>query len=419
MPGSEPIPEQGELRALDLHSGAGKAPSEVHRAEPNDTKEAEQPEERDEFGLPVKQKPRRSIQYDDSGSDSGDAVSAQENQSPGEGGFKPTSVNSPPNGTHPISDLAAAEKGLNASSVDSSKKEEHTSSKTAERHQDQAEDSERKDTQDASNKISDGQPMAQGGGESTAPTAAENVLSGHTGAVSGWSHQALAGQNAETERKDEEDDWKDMPAYAPFDMYNDDGKLVAREARDSDEDEVYKGLGGAGKGYTRIQLDEDAKSTTSMEENTDYLFKPKDSEAPDDDEEQRDPLAQLQATKDLLTEGQRIAYVGVTRLTVAKLLKQLEDLEGTRKTKKGKASATESLKMWGQQMMVRLYMHMEISSSGKPLSSYLLAVFVLTLLRTAYDRAAGGTRRRARRSHACFDGKCPCQKPYGGREETK
>ena len=193
----------------------------------------------------------------------------------------------------------------------------------------------------------------------------DNLLhEGTTGGASGWSHQALAPHKPQ-EDKDEEEKWQDMPAYAPFDIYDDNNKLIAKEANDSeDEADAYTGLGGAGKGYTKVQLDEDAQSATSMDDNTDYLFKPKGTHLVDDEEEdQRDPLAQLQATKTLLTEGQRIAYVGLTKLTMAAMIQELSVMEATKNTKKGLAFAVESMKMWSQQMMVRLYMHMEIDSS--------------------------------------------------------
>lgn len=204
----------------------------------------------------------------------------------------------------------------------------------------------------------------------TSHAVVDNLLHGHTGSVSGWSHQALAPQKVNPEENKEEDEWQSMPAYAPYDLYDDDGHLIAKEAPDSDEEaNAYHGLGGAGKGYTRVQHDEDARSTTSMDENTDYLFKPKETGLVVDDEDQRDPLAQLQATKELLTEGQRIAYVGLTRLGMVEMLKQLEAMEPTKKTEKKINLAIENLKMWSQQMMVRLYMHMEIDSSGGPSST--------------------------------------------------
>ena len=207
----------------------------------------------------------------------------------------------------------------------------------------------------------------------TASTVSKNsttdkVLHGDTGAVSEWSHQALAPREVQEEKKITEDEWQTMPAYAPYDLYDDDNRLVAREAPDSDDEaNPYHGLGGAGKGYTRVQNDEDAKSATSMDDDTNYLFKPKNSDLTidDDDDEQRDPLAQLQATKELLTEGQRIAYVGITRLALVEMVTELEQTQSTRGTKKVLNLIAENTKLWSQKMMVRLYMHMDINSSGK------------------------------------------------------
>lgn len=133
--------------------------------------------------------------------------------------------------------------------------------------------------------------------------------------ISSWSHQ----QSAPTEPKDEKDasrrssgEWQEMPAYAPYDIYNDDGKLIAKEyhfSDDENEKEEEDGVGGASKGYTRVQMDEDAQSATSMDDNTGYLFK-----GDEDLDAERNPLSQLETTKDLLTEGQRIAYVGLCKL---------------------------------------------------------------------------------------------------------
>lgn len=200
-----------------------------------------------------------------------------------------------------------------------------------------------------------------------APQAAPVIAAG---GISEWSHQALAPQRVEAEHEKEEE-WQDMPAIAPYDIYDDNGKLLAREARDSDDEaNAYSGLGGAGRGYTRVQIDEDAQSATSMDDNTEYLFKNKGTNVIVEDEDQRDPLAQMQATKDMLTEGQRIAYVGVTRLAMAGMVTELEDMEGTKGTKKELRIAVEALKMWSQKMMVRLYAHMEIDSSGNARCSF-------------------------------------------------
>ncbi|CAD6441445.1 5760ccea-a75c-4c9f-9e1f-da36a08e2d87 [Sclerotinia trifoliorum] len=183
--------------------------------------------------------------------------------------------------------------------------------------------------------------------------------------ISEWSHQHTT-VPAPQSPPQEEDEWQTMPAYAPYDIYDDDNRLIAREAHDSeDEGDAYAGLGGAGRGYTRVQLDEDAQSATSLDENTQYLFKDVHGTGAGEaeDEEQRDALSQMQATKDLLTEGQRIAYVGMTRLILSKMLEQQELLVAAKKgNKKELQISAEAMKMWTQKMMVRLYAHMEIST---------------------------------------------------------
>jgi hypothetical protein len=185
--------------------------------------------------------------------------------------------------------------------------------------------------------------------------------------ISEWSHQHLAQRDVESPQK-EADEWQTMPAYAPFDMYDDDNKLIAKEAQLSDDEaDAYAELGGAGKGYTRVQLDEDVQSATSLDENTQYLFKEVNGgtgAGQEEDEEQRDAVSQMQATKDLLTEGQRIAYVGMTRLILSEMIKQAESIIGASKgTKKEMQIAAEAMQMWGQKMMVRLYAHMDISTA--------------------------------------------------------
>ncbi|KAF2187774.1 DUF726-domain-containing protein [Zopfia rhizophila CBS 207.26] len=188
----------------------------------------------------------------------------------------------------------------------------------------------------------------------------------HAIAVSEYSHQQLAPETHKEEKAKDNDDgeWQEMPAYAHYDMYNDDNKLVAREAVDELMDmSGYGNVGGAAKGYTRVTMDDDAESVTSMDDNTAYLFKEKGTTLLDDDEEARDPLSQMQTTKGLLTEGQRIAYVGLVRLAMVEMVKDLSGLERTKGTKKTLDLSQEAMKMWSQKMMVRLYSHMEIDSS--------------------------------------------------------
>ena len=301
--------------------------------------ETRQEEEIDDFGLPVKRTQRQPIKpYDeDTRSDEGE-TQAKPSQSE----------------DVPVSSGAATQSQVGQSNGILEKEGEKSAQSPVQSDQDVSPSPIK--PSDKPQEVSEDQPAV--------PAVVDDLLSGNTtGGASGWSHQALA-PHKPREDHEQEEEWKDMPALAPYDLYDDDNRLIAREEKDSDnEGNVYAGLGGAGKGYTRVQVDEDAKSTTSMDDDTHYLFKPKGTDLHDDDEEQRDPLAQLEATKNLLTEGQRIAYVGVTRLAMAQMVKEYEDVKSTKNTKKVLALAAESIKMWSQQMMVRLYMHMEVNSS--------------------------------------------------------
>ncbi|KAF2118467.1 hypothetical protein BDV96DRAFT_643713 [Lophiotrema nucula] len=184
--------------------------------------------------------------------------------------------------------------------------------------------------------------------------------------ASEFSHQQLAPHKQDEEKEDEDLGWQTMPAYARWDMYDDDNKLVAKENEEELQDlSGYANVGGAAKGYTRVTTDDDAQSQTSMDDHTAYLFKESQGTAllEDDDEAARDPLTQMQTTKNLLTEGQRIAYVGLVRLAIMELTKQPTELERNKNTKKLIDLTQEQMQMWSQKMMLRLYAHMEVDTS--------------------------------------------------------
>ncbi|KAJ6258693.1 hypothetical protein Dda_6742 [Drechslerella dactyloides] len=186
--------------------------------------------------------------------------------------------------------------------------------------------------------------------------------------ISSWSHQQSAPADAADADADatgparrDSGEWQEMPSYAPYDIYDDNGKLVAKEYNNVSEDEGNgeDTLGGASKGYTRVQMDEDAQSATSMDENTGYLWK----ETEEEDDYSRNPLSQLETTKDLLTEGQRIAYVGLCKLAMMEMRQELEKMGQVKKSwaRKSIGIGKEHMKMWSQIVMVRLYKHMDIN----------------------------------------------------------
>ena len=120
--------------------------------------------------------------------------------------------------------------------------------------------------------------------------------------------------------------------------------------------------------YTRLRLDEDEESE-EVHMRTKYLF---------NEDKAMTPLSQMQATKELLTEGQRIAYVGLCQLIAVRMLRDVgRGWEGVKvkgaiigmgKAKgKGKVEVPvlESAHIWMLKIMARLYQHMELEREGE------------------------------------------------------
>lgn len=114
--------------------------------------------------------------------------------------------------------------------------------------------------------------------------------------------------------------------------------------------------------YTRLRLMEDEESE-EVHMRTKYLF---------DEDKAMTPLSQMQATKELLTEGQRIAYVGLCALVARGMIRDMG--RGWVMGKKEKARAkgvqaepevVESGRMWMLKIMAKLYQHMDLSPDGE------------------------------------------------------
>ena len=116
--------------------------------------------------------------------------------------------------------------------------------------------------------------------------------------------------------------------------------------------------------YTRLRLDEDEESE-EVHMRTRYLF---------DEDKAMTPLSQMQATKEILTEGQRIAYVGLCQLVGGRMVKDTgRGWEGIKVKGKGKGKEqpmVESAKIWQLKIMARLYQHMELERAGECTSGH-------------------------------------------------
>ncbi|EIN14328.1 DUF726-domain-containing protein [Punctularia strigosozonata HHB-11173 SS5] len=99
--------------------------------------------------------------------------------------------------------------------------------------------------------------------------------------------------------------------------------------------------------YTRLRATEEDEND-EVHLRTKYLF---------DEDKAMTPLSQMQATKDLLTEAQRIAYVGLCSLTTREMAQRLKDANS-----KQLKDAIQGLELWSLKIMGRLYYHMEIAT---------------------------------------------------------
>ncbi|GAC95913.1 transmembrane and coiled-coil domain-containing protein 4 [Pseudozyma hubeiensis SY62] len=132
-------------------------------------------------------------------------------------------------------------------------------------------------------------------------------------------------------------DWRSKPANAQSDQDDD----------DSD----------AEKGYTQLRLDEDEEAE-ELHAATRYLFQDGDPHDPYGDNTTATPLNQMKTTKQLLSEGQKIAYVGLCSLIASEMVRQIRRVPG-----KNLDPAKQSVDAWKIKVMARLYQHMEIESS--------------------------------------------------------
>ncbi|KIP03909.1 hypothetical protein PHLGIDRAFT_129851 [Phlebiopsis gigantea 11061_1 CR5-6] len=99
--------------------------------------------------------------------------------------------------------------------------------------------------------------------------------------------------------------------------------------------------------YTRLRLNEEDESD-EVHMRTRYLF---------DEDKAMTPLSQMQATRDLLTEAQRVAYVGLCSLAAREMVDRLKAVNT-----KDFAPAIKNMELWSLKIMGRLYYHMELTT---------------------------------------------------------
>lgn len=123
---------------------------------------------------------------------------------------------------------------------------------------------------------------------------------------------------------------------------------------DTDEDDDE----GGARGYTQLRLEDDPEAE-EISAATDYLFTGGSSQTAleEGDVPTATPHSQLNTTKNLLSEGQKIAYVGLVSLVAKNIIRQLQRVPG-----KELQPAISSTEEWRLRVMARLFQHMDIES---------------------------------------------------------
>ena len=101
--------------------------------------------------------------------------------------------------------------------------------------------------------------------------------------------------------------------------------------------------------YTRLRVRED-DDVDEVHLRTRYLF---------DEDQAMTPLSQMQQTKNMLTEAQRIAYVGLCALVSTEMVKKLKRISA-----KELKPAIQDMELWRLKILGRLYYHMELATPG-------------------------------------------------------
>ncbi|CAK5280768.1 unnamed protein product [Mycena citricolor] len=163
----------------------------------------------------------------------------------------------------------------------------------------------------------------------------------------GWEDMPVIREDTDATELDEEDQKKYhyMPSAKPSSSVNATGNLI--DFDDSGNEWRSKLDNSNESEYTRVRgHDEDESDEVHMR--TKYLF---------DEDKAMTPLSQMQATKNLLTEAQRIAYVGLCALITQEMSQNLK-----RPNRKEFKHAVQDMDLWAMKIMGRLYYHMELET---------------------------------------------------------
>lgn len=176
-------------------------------------------------------------------------------------------------------------------------------------------------------------------------------------------------------------DWKSMKTITEQDYYNDKGELEYEHANEFDPSKIKFDA----HGYTKIDTEEQVAKYAELDKKTDFLFQSRreinkkteaaayrkedldyasdedNSEYEDDDN--LDSNETLQTMRNMLTDGQKFAYVGTTKLIAFDMATELAKIKQSTSNKVAKelSLGQRNFANWTMYITSKLYEHMNLS----------------------------------------------------------
>lgn len=197
-------------------------------------------------------------------------------------------------------------------------------------------------------------------------------------------------------------DWKLMKTVTDIDYYDERGDLEFQSLEKFNQ----FNSGAGSRGYTKIDTEEQVAKYAELDKKTDFLFRPLDNEKPhtvanyrDEDvdsdldydaEDVVDSGDQLRATKDMLTDSQKFAYLGIAKLIMVDMATELAQIKLTASNNIGKdlSNGQKNFSNWTLYISGKLYEHIELSKQERNMIENLAkhGLQVEDLLRSLKDK---------------------------------
>ncbi|KAI5950890.1 hypothetical protein KGF54_003964 [Candida jiufengensis] len=183
---------------------------------------------------------------------------------------------------------------------------------------------------------------------------------------------------------EEEDDfftntnsWKEMKTISDLDFYNDKGELQHKSNSGKD----FTKDNNLHFGYTKIDTEEQVNKYAALDKKTEFLFKgttksyanknilfnADDSDSDYDNDDELDSGETLADTKQMLSESQKFAYVGITKLLTVDMATNLAKVQfGTNsRIAKQLSGSQKNFSNWTLYVLSKLYEHLDVKGEEK------------------------------------------------------